>query len=194
MYISKHIFLLLPAVLVLISCEGLMREAEAPKRPSQDHFVIPTEPHIVFGNLENAFSYREYDVYSRCFSDSSSSGRSFHFEPAPVKAVVFPEEWTVQNEVIYFQELLSATPEDSLLLLEITNDDIPANDEGDSVSYQIDYHIIAQHSRQGYDNEFNGRSFVKLTRNNQNYWVIYYWQDISVSTDATWSDLKAYFY
>jgi len=78
-------------------------------------------------------------------------------------------------------------------MLTITNDDVPDSDEGDTISYQINYNIIANHTRQGIDKQFNGRSYIKLIRNNQNYWVIYYWQDIPVSTDATWSDLKAYF-
>ena len=190
---TKHILLFLAAIALFLSCEGLMRDAESPRRPSQDHFIPPTDPGTVFQNLENAFNYREYSVYSRCFADSSTSGKRFRFEAAPVKAVVFPEDWGVQEETVYFQELLASCPADSLLLLEIGNDDVPDSDEGDSVSYQINYHIAAQHTRQGIDREFNGRSYIKLVRDNRNYWVIYYWQDIPVSTDATWSDLKAYF-
>lgn len=170
-----------------------MRGSEPPLRPSVDHFIPPTDPGIVFSNLENAFAYREYDIYSRCLSDSLTSGKSFRFDPAPVKAVVFPQQWSVQDEELYFQELIAACPEDSLLVLNITNDDVPDSDEGDTISYQINYNIVAQHTRQGVDRIFNGRSYIKLIRNNQNYWVIYYWQDIPVSTDATWSDLKAYF-
>ncbi len=179
--------------MIFVSCEGLMRGSEPPIRPSVDHFVPPTDPGLVFANLENAFTYREYDIYSRCLSDSLTSGKTFHFDAAPVKAVTFPPDWDRQNEELYFQELLAACPNDSLLLLSITNDDIPDSDEGDTISYQINYNIVANHSRQGVDKLFNGRSYIKLIRNNQNYWVIYYWQDIPVSTDATWSDLKAYF-
>lgn len=178
---------------MLISCEGLMRDAEAPRRPSEDHFIPPTSPGIVFANLENAFTYREHDIYSRCFSDSMTSGKTYRFDPAPVKAVVFPSGWDIRNEEMYFQELLAACPADSLLLLSIGNDDVPDSDEGDSISYQINYHIIAHHTRQGIDRVFQGRSYIKLVRNTRNYWVIYFWQDIPVSTDATWSDLKAYF-
>ncbi len=189
----KHILITGLLVLLMTSCEGLMRDAEAPRRPSEDHFIPPTNPGIVFTNLENAFYYREYDIYGRCFSDSSTSGKTYRFNPAPVKAVVFPPQWTVQNEELYFQELVAACPSDSLLLLNITNDDVPDSDDGDSISYQINYNLIANHTRQGIDRVFRGRSYIKLIRNNQNYWVIYYWQDIPVSTDATWSDLKAYF-
>ncbi|MDZ7821085.1 MAG: hypothetical protein U5N26_04300 [Candidatus Marinimicrobia bacterium] len=194
MRIFKPIFFLTGFFFLLWSCEGFMRDPEAPQRPSEDHFIPPTDPGIVFTNLRNAFAYREHDVYSRCFSDSTSSGIAYTYEAAPVKAGVFPAEWDAQNELIYFQELLSACPEDSLLLLEISNDEVPVNDEGDSVRYQINYHIVAQHTRRGYDSVFNGNSVIKLLRNNRNYWVIYFWQDIPVSSDATWSDLKAYFY
>jgi len=177
----------------LTSCEGLMRGSEPPRRPSVDHFIPPTDPGLVFSNLENAFTYREYDIYTRCLSDSLTAGRAYYFSAAPVKAVVFPPDWNVQSEELFFQELLAACPSDSLLMLTITNDDVPDSDEGDTISYQINYNIIANHTRQGIDKQFNGRSYIKLIRNNQNYWVIYYWQDIPVSTDATWSDLKAYF-
>jgi len=188
-------YMLVPLIIgvLLTSCEGLMRGSEPPQRPSVDHFIPPTDPGLVFSNLENAFTYREYDIYTRCLSDSLTSGRTFHFSPAPVKAVVFPPDWNMQSEELYFQELLAACPSDSLLILTITNDDVPDSDEGDTISYQINYNIIANHTRQGVDRQFNGRSYIKLIRNNQNYWVIYYWQDIPVSTDATWSDLKAYF-
>lgn len=170
-----------------------MRGSEPPERPSVDHFLPPTDAGTVFRNLENAFYYREYDIYTRCLSDSITSARSFEFHPAPVKTVSFPPDWDKQDEELFFQELLAACPNDSLLILTISNDDIPDSDEGDTISYQINYSIIANHTRQGIDKEYNGRSFIKLIRNNQNYWVIYYWQDIPVSTDATWSDLKAYF-
>ncbi|MCK4812840.1 MAG: hypothetical protein KAT14_02775 [Candidatus Marinimicrobia bacterium] len=189
----KHILIAGLLILLIVSCEGLMRDAEAPRRPSEDHFIPPTNPGLVFTNLENAFYYREYDIYGRCFSDSSTSGKIYRFDPALVKAVSFPPQWNVQNEESYFQGLIAACPSDSLLLLSITNDDIPDSDDGDSVSYQINYNLIANHTRQGIDRVFRGRSYIKLVRNNQNYWVIYYWQDIPVSTDATWSDLKAYF-
>ncbi|MCF7832247.1 MAG: hypothetical protein K9N05_01555 [Candidatus Marinimicrobia bacterium] len=192
MKLFKYILIPLIIGVLLTSCEGLMRGSERPRRPSVDHFIPPTDPGLVFSNLENAFTYREYDIYSRCLSDSLTSGREFHFDPAPVKAA-FPPDWNVQSEELFFQELLAACPNDSLLILSITNDDVPDNDEGDTISYQINYNIVAHHTRQGVDRLFNGRSYIKLIRNNQNYWVIYYWQDIPISTDATWSDLKAYF-
>ena len=179
--------------LLLSGCEALMRGSEPPRRPSVDHFIPPTDAGTVFTNLENAFAYREYDIYSRCLADSLSSGRSFTFYESPVKAIAFPSPWGKQEEELFFQELLAACHEDSLLLLSISNDDVPDSDEGDTISYQINYQISAHHSRGELDTDYEGRSYIKLIRNNQNYWVIYYWQDIPISTSATWSDLKAYF-
>lgn len=170
-----------------------MRGSEAPHRPSIDHFIPPTDAVSVFANLENAFTYRESDIYIRCLSDSISSGHTFHFLPSPVKAIAFPHPWGYQEEELFFQELLAACPKDSLLMLSITNDDVPDSDEGDTISYQINYQISVHHNRGDIDKNYEGRSYIKLIRNNQNYWVIYYWQDIPVSTKATWSDLKAYF-
>lgn len=187
------IAVVLIACCLFTGCEFMMRDSETPRRPSEDHFIPPTSPDLVFTNLENAFLFREYSIYVNCFSDSASSGKSYRFAPAPVKAVVFPSYWDVSSEEQHFQELLAACPADSLLLLEISNDNIAESDQGDSVSYQIDYLIKAHHTRQGIDREFRGRSYMKLIRNNRNYWVIYYWQDIPLSAEATWSDLKAYF-
>ena len=170
-----------------------MRGSEAPQRPSSDHFIPPTDAASVFTNLENAFAYRESDIYTRCFSDSISSGHAYYFIPSPVKAIAFPLPWGYQEEELFFQELLAACPKDSLLMLSISNDDVPDSDEGDTISYQINYQILAHHNRGDIDRNYEGRSFIKLIRNNQNYWVIYYWQDIPVSTEATLSDLKAYF-
>lgn len=181
------------AALLLTACEFFMRDSETPRRPSEDHFIPPTSPDIVFTNLENAFTFREYSIYVNCFSDSASSGKSYRFIPAPVKAVVFPAYWDADSEEQHFQELLAACPSDSLLMLQISNDGIAESDEGDSAAYQIDYLIRAHHTREGIDKDFSGRSYIKLVRNNQNYWVIYFWQDIPLSAGATWSDLKAYF-
>jgi hypothetical protein len=190
---TGYITAIILIALTLVSCEGLMRGSEPPEKPSVDHFIPPTDAGTVFLNLENAFTYREYDIYTRCLADSITAGKDFTFEAAPVKAVTFPLDWDRQDEELFFQELLAACPKDSLFMLNITNDDVPDSDEGDTISYQINYNIIANHTRQGIDKTFTGRSYIKLIRNNQNYWVIYYWQDIPVSTDATWSDLKAYF-
>lgn len=189
----KYIVYSLCLLTFLTGCEALMRGSEPPQRPSVDHFIPATNVGSVFKNLENAFAYREYDIYTRCLSDSMSSGHSFHFIPSPVKAIAFPSPWGFQEEELFFQELLAACPKDSLLLLSISNDDVPDSDEGDTISYQINYQISAHHDRGDIDKYYEGRSYIKLIRNNQNYWVIYYWQDIPVSTEATWSDLKAYF-
>ncbi|MBW6458768.1 MAG: hypothetical protein K0B52_06360, partial [FCB group bacterium] len=81
---------LLCLVPLLFACEGLMRNAEAPRNPAGDHFIPPTSPGIVFQNLENAFHYRESTIYGRCFADSLTAGKNYRFEPATVKAVVFP--------------------------------------------------------------------------------------------------------
>ena len=190
---TKQIVLFLLVLFLLSGCEALMRGTEAPRKPSVDHFIPPTDAGIVFDNLENAFTYREYDIYARCLADSMSSGRSFRFIEAAVKVPAFPQSWGKQDEELFFQQLLAACPKDSLLLLSISNDDVPDSDEGDTISYQINYQISAHHNRGEIDREYEGRSYIKLIRNNQNYWVIYHWQDIPVSTSATWSDLKAYF-
>ncbi|MCD6336974.1 MAG: hypothetical protein J7M01_01920, partial [Candidatus Marinimicrobia bacterium] len=59
-------YMLVPLIIgvLLTSCEGLMRGSEPPQRPSVDHFIPPTDPGLVFSNLENAFTYREYDIYT----------------------------------------------------------------------------------------------------------------------------------
>jgi len=171
-----------------------MRDVEAPRNPSEDHYIIPTEASLVFDNLEGAFQYRDYTIYTRCLADSSLASRYFQFHSSPVKAIVFQQIGTVQNEELYFRALLSACPSDSILSLSLSLRDVPDNDDGDSVQYQIDYEIYAGHARHGIDHEFRGSGVFKLLRDSRNYWVIYDWQDIPQSgTTATWSDLKAYF-
>lgn len=182
------------ACALLAGCEGLMRDVETPRNPSDDKFLIPTSAASVLQNLENAFIYRDYSIYMRCFVDSSLSDKRYTFHSSPVKSINFSLNWTILDEENYFRELLSSCPNDSSLSLILSDHDVPDSDDGDSLQYQIDYQIYAGHTRGGIDHLYRGSGVFRLVRDNRNYWVIYDWQDIPESgTLATWSDLKAYF-
>ena len=60
--------------------------------------------------------------------------------------------------------------------------------------YQINYEIKVHHNLDNLNNKFVGSANIWLMKNPQNYWVIYFFEDISTSDEfPNWTDLKEYY-
>lgn len=182
-------------LITIFSCEQLFRENEKPINPSDIHWELPTESNTVFENMTDAFQYREYDSYIKCFSDSASNnGVKFIF--IPTATVDNPDKflnWGRVEELVFFQNILSSCSKDSIFQMNIL-DKIKLNSFGDSVQYNIEYEIKIHHDYDNLNNKFIGSANIMLMKNPQNYWVIYYFEDISISEVLpNWTDLKEYF-
>ena len=193
----KNIFkiLLFLILLTMISCDSLLRDGEDPINPSDSHWNMPTESNVVFDNMTNAFQYREYESYIKCYSDSSmNNGIEFTF--IPTATVDYPEKfenWGRAEELVYFRNMLSSCPIDSILGLNILGKE-EINNTGDSIQYQISYEINVHHTLDNLNNKFVGSANIWLKKNSQNYWSIYYFEDISISDVLpSWTNLKEYY-
>ncbi len=195
MNIFSKIFLFLISSIIIISCDSLLRDSEKPNDPSDTHWKMPTESNVVFDNMSNAFKYRESESYVKCYSDSSINN-SEEFVFIPTATVDNPEKftnWGREEENVYFENMLSSCSIDSILEFNVLEEEEIIN-TGDSIQYQINYEIKIHHNFDNLNNKFIGSANVRLIKNHLNYWVIYYFEDISISDDLpNWTDLKEYY-
>jgi hypothetical protein len=183
--------------LVIAGCEDFlgMREPEPPIRTNPLHWAPAASPQSLLTNMSNAFKYREYESYIRCLADSAEGSQSFRFFPTAQSQLLFPgrfDGWNLDSELGYFQNLLSAIPADSQLVLLLTEEE-PYSEINDTIHYQLLYEIKAGHMRSGISQDFRGRLTWRLVKNASNYWVISRWDDESLHQYASWSELKALF-
>lgn len=191
-------YLLLALMLpVVFACDNLLgvREAEPPEHQQQLHWIPATAPTTLITNMQNAFSYREYETYLNCLTDTLLQGQSFRFNPSTSTQILFPESfdtWSLLNEQTYFQSMLAAVPGDSSFGILISEEE-PYIDQGDTIQYQLLYEINIHHTRTGIPVFYTGHMIWYLTKDPSSYWVISRWDDMPLSSEPTWSELKAYF-
>ncbi len=194
-YISFFFIVFLSALLP--SCGDLLgvRDPEPPDRPTESHWIPATTPDVVIENLKQAFVNREFETYMKCLSDTTSYNLpAFRFKPSAVSSVKYPgkfDTWSSTDEQIWFQSVLAASPPDSLFKLTLTEDE-PFVESLDTVEYQFTYALDIHHNRQGPPSRYEGKGVFKMIRDSRNYWLIYYWEDISTG-EPDWTDLKALF-
>ncbi|MBI4548560.1 MAG: hypothetical protein HY707_11295 [Ignavibacteriae bacterium] len=188
---SKAIVLLLAAVLMSLQGCDIFQTRE-PEPPTQDisTFDPPVSPDIVLRNLQFAISEYNVDNYMRCFTDTAM--RVFVFIPAQEVRANFEsvfQEWDLQAERRYFQNLGQPSSASPLLTLTMQ----PPNVTADSVVYTINYTLFFPHRRAGVPQVVRGNMQLYLGVDNQRRWSINRWEDFKTTTDTTWSFWKAVF-
>jgi hypothetical protein len=134
--------------------------------------------------------------YIRSFADSSSSGRSFSYEPTPQAKLKYGGvflSWSRQSEQQYFENVRAKIASGSSASL--TFDALTAQSvQSDSAQYEATYRLILQHSVANIPREAQGRAQFFLLADRSRNWVIWRWIDLPAGTSAfTWSDLKGEF-
>jgi len=188
----KIIFILILSLLILEGCD--IFETRDPKPPNnpRSNYKTPVEPKDVINNLKNSFSDKNANDYKMNFSSGSPLvSRNFNFVPSGNVLSIFPNEWNVDTEFQYFNNLITRTSQDLPIILSFSNEsyDIRA----DSAIYTAEYFLSVPDPNSGskiYDG--NLRFMMKTDINNA--WVIYYWEDIAKSGSMSWSELKIEFY
>jgi hypothetical protein len=131
----------------------------------------------------------------KCLSDTHNYNLpAFRFQPSTVSSIKYPgkfDAWSPADEQVWFQSLLAACPPDSLLNVTITEDE-PFVESQDTVEYQFTYVLDVHHNREGPPTYYEGKGVFKMVRDSRNYWLIYFWEDISTG-EPGWTDLKALF-
>jgi hypothetical protein len=191
-----HIVLYTAGFLMLASCD--LFEPRSPEEPTgaRGNFIPPTTPEIVIENFINALNERNAQHYVQCFAEPSISEREFVFEPTTAARNQFSplfEEWTVRDERMYIENLISSVPANAAFSLNLQNGRFESQ-SADEATYTATYRLIAQHSNEGYPHYvFDGTLRFEMATDQTNSWVIFRWRDLGESDQRSWSELKGIF-
>ena len=183
-------FITISVLLSLTACDIFnTRDAEDPEE-SRSNYTIPSEPEILIQNLINSFSDKDADNYVKSFTDPAFSNKVFFFLPTSSALQTWSNlwiDWNVDAEFQYFQNLITAAPEDLPVTLGFTNEIY--SPLGDSLNYTAEYFISVPQLNVEPLN-YSGNIKFGMVRDMRDTWAIYFWQDNAISESQSWSDLK----
>ncbi len=181
---------------LLVSCN--IFETRTPESPAQtsSNYSPPINASDVFDNMQFAFSDLNTLNYLKSFSDSSTSGRSFQFEPSPQARSYYVGvflNWTRQSEQQYFDNMKSKIAAGSTASLNFSLN--PISIQSDSAQYDADYQMTIPHTQANIPKVFQGRAQFFLIKDPvSSTWTIWRWIDFrDAQNDMGWSDLKGAF-
>ena len=180
------------SLLILSSCDIFeVRNPENPSNPKSG-YRVPVEPKDVIQNLASAFKDRNADDYKKNFASGPPSvNRSFFFIPSANVISSFPEDWSVDQEFQYFNNIITRTQQGIPITLTFSYEsyDISA----DSAIYTAQY-FISVPIQNAEPAVYEGNLKFTMIRDNTNAWVICFWEDIAKQGQSSWSELKNEFY
>ncbi len=186
-YLSVLIF-----VLMVSACTNpfTTRDVEIPPvNQGGATFDLPTSVDVVFSNLKFAITEKNPANYMRCLVDTALVGQfEFLFVPDQNIQVERFANWTLDNERNYFTRLAN---EASSIAFEFDQPVIIENittAETEPFTY-----LIRITPRTGTPVEYQGVARMKLVRNINEEWSIFYWEDrrMDPAMENTWSLLKS---
>jgi hypothetical protein len=188
----KTLLKIIPIILILGSCD--IFEVRNPENPSdtKSGYRVPVEPKDVIQNLISAFKDRNADDYTKNFASGPPLvNRSFFFIPSANVISGFPEDWAVEQEFQYFNNLITRTPQDIPVTLTFSYEsyDIRADSAIYSADYSISVPVLNSEPK-----IYNGSLKFTLVTDTNSAWVIYFWEDIAKQGATSWSELKSEFY
>lgn len=190
----KKILIIIPLIF-MIGCELFTaRDPEPPVEP-RSTFQPALSSDIVLTNLVYSLSERNTQNYLACLTGNSFQKLNYTFVPsaeAISKFPIFLEEWSLLNEEQYLNNIIAKIPEETPITLSLQ--DTVRTIQGDSVFYSARYILTVPHNDVNKPTSFQGELKFKLLRDAQNFWSIFFWQDIKTSATPSWSELKGVFY
>ena len=152
----------------------------------------PVSSNIVLTNFYYAIIQKNLSNYMNCFVDPQLAYNfTYKFVPDPGTETDKFINWTLYDEESYLNTVFKQSSDISLEFLdEITFTNISQSpDSVQTNSFRYELRIVFE----GEGALFVGTAIMKLIKNVNALWEIYYWEDTK-STDAEskcWSDLKA---
>lgn len=188
---SKKLTLLLPLLLVGISC-GLF-EARTPEAPlsGKSTWLQPDTPERVVENIQNSVREMNSQNYHRSLVNEFSFKASLE---ADSREPLLWAGWAAQDELSYFQRLVGAASNFNGHDLELV-DATPTVLSESVYLFEADYLLTVNHSRVDEDipTEYQGRLTWKLVQGEDGLWALEEWIDVNIGSAPSWSDLKASF-
>lgn len=193
---ALHIVFSTAFILLVISCD--IFQPRTPEEPgvARGNFIPPTTPEIVIENFLNAISERNAQHYVQCLIDASFAENKFVFLPTQRAQIQFGalfDEWSLQEERMYFENLISSIPGTSTLDLRL-QDGLFESQSANNAVYIASYRLIAQHTNEGYPHyTFEGTLRFEMITDQSNNWAIHRWADFPGGDNQSWSELKGTF-
>lgn len=170
------------------------RSAEKPAADqNSDIFDQPISSEVVLSNLRYALIQKNVSNYMSCFVDSGFIQTiSFHFKPDEGIPAERFQGWSLEDEANYLRNVFTNAHGISFEYIDKENITItPISTSLDSVqtspfAYQLDIEFKQTTT-------YYGIARMKLIKNSNSLWAIYYWEDTrnSDNNSNTWSTLKA---
>jgi len=181
-----------------MSCALLeTRIPEAPENAVQYDPAFDYQTVLV--NLKKSIQFKDPTGYVRCLSDTlEQNAQLFVFEPSIEVLTRYAglfQQWSINQERVYFQNVISKIPKDAITELQLTNtvfDGITP----DSVIVQSDYVLTLPHNVTSVPNISSGVLRFVMKRQKNGLWSIQRWSDFVLVKDTigeTWSSIKAQF-
>jgi len=191
----SHIVIYTICIAFFASCD--LFEPRTPEEPTgaRGSFLPPTEPDIVIDNFINAINERNSQHYIQSFVDPVTSDKEFEFRPTQSAQSTFGlfDEWTVQDERSYLENIISSIPGNATLSLTLANRTFEGETSTEAF-FTATYRLRADHTNDGFPHTvFEGTLRFEMSTDDANNWAIHLWGDFSSDEAASWSDLKATF-
>lgn len=193
---SVSLATLLFSLLFLSNC-GIF-ETRTPESPedgsSAGGFQQPDRPELVIENMQNAISGMNSVNYMRNLWEGNPA---FEFSPSSAAFDNDPsiwQNWTREDEATYFNNLVTATQNQSGHNLSISDlERVSLPDGGERVT--ASYTLTVLHDRTDADipTVASGSFLIDLVQDENGLWYIYSWTDNAGGSSFTWSDIKATF-
>lgn len=171
------------------------REAEIPSISDRsDIFDPPVAANIVLSNFRYSLIQKNISNYMRCFVDPELAYLlTYRFVPDPTSEIDKFRDWDLQSEQNYITTVFSQSNDLSLEYIEQPQFSNISQSEDSVVTDFFRYDL-----RVNFDNGpqiYSGLARMKLVKNVNAMWSIYYWEDISETgnNQQSWSYLKANF-
>lgn len=185
----RNFFLL--SLAILCGC-GLF-DTRSPENPItvRSTYEPPTTPEAVLRNLSSSIFEKNSSNYQKCLSPIQ-----FSYVPDSKSQSLYGtifQNWNVNSEKFYFENLISQTNPDAssnlFLSNAVTNLITP-----DSALYTADYIVVFQHNKANVPKSSVGNMRLSLKADENSYFYIIKWEDFREDdNDFTWSELKANF-
>ena len=185
-------------ILVINSCTNpfSVRDAEPPDiLNNSDTYEEPHLSETVISNLRYALVQENITNYEKCFVNvNSATAFTYKFlHDQRIEGSLF-NDWTLTDEIQYLSNIINS---DTLKSINLNYSNEESHQQisthPDSVWTKFDYYLSLTFDDSFFD--YKGQSIIKLVKNNQGTWAIYYWEDRPATDnyENSWSILKLNF-
>jgi len=183
-------------IIFVVGCTNPF-SVRTPESPYPGNIIKPanslqTDPDSLLSKLRYAFLQKNPTFYNDCLSDSNVTGRDFIFIPEKDETYRLTN-WSRQDELNYFNNLINNRDLREIQIRFYDKSPWDATQTStDTLQTQLSYEIKLKF--RGREENYQGRSILKVLRSSLSQWYIFYWEDFKLTdhaADSTWSTLKA---